>query len=203
MAFQSAPQVAEAVIQGSISGQPIANVVNFRLPGGYSQADIDNLASVVDLWVSSTYLPLVANSVTYVQTLVRGLENVIDLTATDGSGAGAGTLTGSGMPANATLCITLRSGFTGRSARGRFYGWPFSSSVLLTSQTVTTTYATNLANAVALLKTDAAAFNWVMSILSRRTVGTLRPTAIATPVTNVVARNNEVDSQRHRLLRGH
>lgn len=203
MTFQSVPDCAEVVIQGSIAGQGVANVVNFHQPGGYNQASIDALAAAADAWVGANYLPIFANSVTYLQCLVRGLQSVIDLTGTNGTNTGPGTLAGSGMPANATLCVTLRTGFTGRSARGRFYVWPFASSVLVTSQTVSPTYASNCAAALLQLRSDAQAIGWEMSIVSRRTLGALRPVGIATHVTSIVSRNDEVDSQRHRLLRGH
>jgi hypothetical protein len=203
MPFQSVPNTVEIVIQGEISGQPIANVVGATRTGGYSQADIDLLATDVDAWVASDYLPLVSNSVTYNQTHVRGLNAIIDLESVDASGVGPGTASGSGMPANASFVVTLRTGRTGRSARGRFYMWPYSSAALQTSQTVTTVYANAAADALSNLLTTITGAGFQPVIISRRSLGAVRPVGITTPITQAQSRNVDVDSMRHRLLRGH
>jgi len=203
MAFQSAPNTAELVIKGDISGKGVANVINFYNPFGYDQSDIDALATLGDAWVGSDYIPLFANSVTYNECLVRGLTDIIDLTGSAAANTGPGTLSGSAMPANASVCITMRTGFTGRSARGRFYAWPFSSSVLATSQSVTSGYVDDLADALNLLRSQAASAGWTMSVLSRYTLGSARPLGICTAITDCVGRNVLVDSARRRLGLGH
>lgn len=203
MPFQSVPNSAEAVIQGDISGQPVANVVGCLFPGSYVQADLDNLANAVDAWVGASYLPLVSNSVNYNQTHVRGLNAIIDLESTEAANAGPGTASGTGSGANCSFVITFRTGRTGRSARGRFYMWPYSSTALQTSQTVTTTFANAAAAALSALLTDIGAAGWTPVVISRRTLGAVRPIAITTPIITATARNVDVDSMRHRLVRGH
>jgi hypothetical protein len=203
MPFQSVPETAEAVINGEISGQTIANVVGARRVGGYNQTNLDQLASAVNIWVGNFYLPLVANSVNYVQTHVRGLESIIDLESIDATSAGPGTAAGTGNPANASFVITLRTGHTGRSARGRFYMWPFGGSALQTSQTVTTTYAAAAAAALTQLMTDISSAGWVPVIISRRSLNARRPVGITTTIISATARNVDLDSMKHRLLRGH
>jgi len=203
MPFVAVPDTVEVVINGDISGQPIANVVGASRVGGYVQADLDNLAAAVDGWVASDYLPLVSNSVGYTSTHVRGLSNIIDLESTDTTNAGPGTASGSGMPANASFVVTLRTGHTGRSARGRFYMWPYASSALLTSQTVTTTYSTAAQSALIALAGAISGAGFQFVIISRRSNGAPRLVGVTTAVTDIESRNQDVDSMRHRLLRGH
>lgn len=203
MPFLSVPDTVEIIINGSCGGQAIANVVGATRVGGYSQTDIDNLALAVDGWVASDYLPLVNNAVTYDNVHVRGLNSIIDIESVNGTSTGPGTASGTGMPANASFVITLRTGKTGRSARGRFYMWPYSSAHLQTTQTVTTTYANNAEAAITALAGVIATNGFNMVIISRRTNNAPRLVGVTTVVTNISARNVDVDSMRHRLLRGH
>lgn len=202
MPFIPIPDSVEIVINGSCGGQAIANVVGARR-AGYVQADIDALASAVDSWVATDYLPLVNNAVTYDNVHVRGLQGIIDIESVDGTSTGPGTASGTGMPANASFVITLRTGHTGRSARGRFYMWPYSSAHLQTTQTVTTTYANAAAAAVTSLLTTIAGAGFIPVIISRRTLNAPRLVGLTTNIISATARNVDVDSMRHRLLRGH
>jgi hypothetical protein len=203
MPFLSVPDAAEIIIQGTLQGQAIANVIGAQHVGAYTQTDLDNLSNAVDGWVGSDYLPLVANSVTYDQTHVRGLNSIVDLESVDGTNTGPGTQSGSSMPANASFVITMRTGHTGRSARGRFYWWPFASSVALSAQTVTTAFASAAEVAIGNLLAAISTAGWTPVVISRRSNGAPRLVGVTTPITLAVARNNEIDSQRHRLLRGH
>jgi len=203
MAFQSVPNCAEVVIRGLALTKPIANVVGFRFGTLPVEADLQQLADTVDAWVGTDYLPLTSNQTTYLVTNARGLTFENDVEAFAATATGPGTQSGSAMPANATLCLTLRTGKTGRSARGRFYAWPFSSSVLVDAQNVLPAYGTALATALNHLKTLAAVDGWQMVVISRFTLGAQRPTGITFAVTAIESRNTLVDSQRGRLAPNH
>jgi len=203
MTFVPAPDCAEAVIQATYGGVNIANVINFKKFGGYDQTAIDALAALVDVAVGDAYLGLLSNGVAYSGTTVRGLSDIIDLSGFNDAFAGPGELATAGLPANVTLCITLRTGFTGRSARGRFFAMPTVADQLSTPDAFVSTFGTQLVSFLTDLKAAALVLGWTMVIVSRFSNGVPRGTAIATPVTNIVARNNLTDSQRHRLPRGH
>lgn len=204
MPFQSAPDCAEAVIQATVSSSPMNNVLNFRKPGGYVQADIDNLADAVDSCVATYYRPFMAAGTTYVQTLVRGLTSAIDLTATNATGAGAGSHSGSvEMPSNTTLCIKLGTGLTGRSARGRFYSFPGTEACMAAQDLFTSAYGNGIVAFLTAVQAAAGAFNWDFVVLSRFTLGAKRTTAISNPITSIAYRNLIVDSQRGRLPSNH
>ncbi len=203
MAFQSAPNCAEAVIQATFGGVSLANVVNFRKLSGYDSDDIALLATTVDEAVGSGYRTFLAQDVVYNGTLVRGLQDELDFSSFDPTNAGAGGLTDDSLPANVTLCATLRTGLTGRSARGRFYMLP----TVVTQMTTPNTFAGAVGTALAAflndLKDDAFAISWDMVIVSRFNAGVKRGTAIANNVTSIEIRNLTSDSQRGRLPRGH
>jgi len=203
MPFQSVPNAAEAVILGTVAGQTIANVLGFQFPGAYTLTDLQALANVVDARVGSDYLPLVNSGITYVQTLVRGLTSVIDLSASENSNTGPGTASGTGVASNVTFCLTLRTGHTGRSARGRFYMWPPVATAFSAPDTLGNTYITAAEDFLDNVRTNAAAINWQMCIISRFSLGVKRTVGITTPVVSIEARNAISDSQRHRLPRGH
>lgn len=199
MPFQSVPDTAEAVIKGTYQGRNIANVINFKFSGGYNQTNIDELAGVVDGWVDSTYKDNFNAGVSYVETLVRGLENEIDLFDVANSGAGPGNANETQMPANNTCCISIRSGLTGRSARGRFYGWPFIAEALTSPNVWVSTYPAALVSALESLQSLAAADGWTMVIVSRFTGGAKRGTAVTFDVTGFSSTSNDVDTIRRRL----
>lgn len=203
MPFVPAINCAEVVINGSIAGEPIANVVGAQFPGPYVQSDLDNLANAVDAWVGSDYIPLFNAGVTYVNTHVRGLTSSVDIDSFASANGGVGTASGSALPANASLCMTLRSGHTGRSARGRFYAWPAIQPDLADLSHFTSSYATAMHTALSNLKAAIVAEGWAWVIISRQHNGVKLTVATTYPVIAIDARNLAVDSQRGRLATGH
>jgi len=203
MAFQPVLNCAEAVIQGTVASKAMANVLGFRFSGAYLQADIDALAAAVDGAVGSDYKPIMTAGMSYDGTLVRGLTTANDLTSYDNTSAGAGGVSGAQLPNNVTLCATLRSGLTGRSARGRFYAFPTGISQLSAANIFAGTYGTALLAAISAINVAAALAGWQFVIISRFTGGAARPTGVVFPVTQVQLRNTTCDSQRGRLPVNH
>jgi hypothetical protein len=199
MTFQSVPNAVEAVLNATIASKPIANVLGFQFSGAYGQSDLDALASAIDSQIGGTLLTYMPSALTYNNVHVRGLTNIIDLESTDGSSTGAGADTAEPLPSQCTLCITLRTGQTGRSARGRFYTWPATQGQTTASNTFSSGYAAGilafLSNTIAV----AAGLGWNLSVISRVNEGVVRPVGVTYRVTAVVARNLRVDTQRRRL----
>ena len=203
MPFQPVPNAAEAVINGHCLAKPIANVLVFQRAVPYAQADLDALAAMVDGWVGSSYLGIISSDCNYDETHVRGLSSAIDLESINFTSAGSGGAPGTPAPANSSMCITFRTGFTGRSARGRFYAWPTSMANYVNAQTFNAAYETALLAFLNNIKTDALALGWDFSVLSRYTAGALRPAGLTHPITVIEARNLQADSQRRRLSVAH
>jgi len=203
MTFQSVPDTAEAVVVFTVGGKEMVNVHHFKRVGGYSGGDISTLAALVDGFVGTDYLPNVTAAALYVETRVRGLTVENDLYNSASVNAGAGGAAGIEMPSNASFCVTLRTDFTGKSARGRFFAVPPSASVIAADSTVTSTYANNIVSYLENLRTGALLAGWVMVVVSRFHEGARRTPAITFEVSNIVARNHIIDSQRGRLPKGH
>jgi hypothetical protein len=203
MTFIPFANCAEIVLDGLYYTKPIANVLLAQFPGTYVQGDLDALAAAVDNWMSTDYLPVCNTSVQYIQTRVRGLTNIIDLQATSNTSAGFGGASGTVMPGNVTLCFSLRTGFTGRSARGRFYAWPPSQNALSTGQVFGATYGTAMLTALSNLKAAIQSAGWAWGVGSRQTGGSPRTSGLFTPISVAIYTNLDADSQRGRLLSGH
>jgi len=203
MTFQTAPECAEAVVQATFGGKAVNNVFNFWYPGGYDQTKIDNLAVAVDVAVGNTGLICWNNDVLYEGTLARGLQDIIDLTSTATTNSGPGTAGTGIMPANVSFVITLRTGFTGRSARGRVYMLPLDAGAFDNINEVSAAYADLAEDFVEAVVAEAATAGWTLVVLSRISGKAVRPAATHLTVTQVVARNRISDSQRHRLPKGH
>lgn len=204
MPFQSVPECAEAVINFTTSGKSQVNVLNFWKPGGYNQVDINDLAVAVDGVVGSDYLPILAAGTNYDFTLVRGLTSIVDLTATSALNAGPGTNPGTvELPSNVTLCITLRTGFTGRSARGRFYTVGPTQNDMAAQNLFKSAYGNAAVTMLENIQIAVGAYSWQLVIVSRFSGGARRAVGIKTPVNDIAYRNLDSDSQRGRLPKDH
>jgi len=203
MTFQPAVNCASAAIHATYQGQPVANVLNFLYSSAYNQTVLQDLADALDTEVVGNYLPYVANQLAYTEVHVRGLTSENDLEATANAGAGDGSGGAAGLPGNASLCVTLRSGYTGRSARGRFYAFPATQGDLDTPQTFATEYTGLIVAFLDGVKVAAAAAGWSLIILSRFNNKAKRTAAQPFLVTSISARNSDVDSQRGRLAANH
>lgn len=203
MTFQSAPRCAEAVPVMIVAGELVVNVFNFKYVADYDQTAINRLAEVVDAWMGAHYLLMLSTSLSYNQTLVRGLESSVDLTAANTTSAGVGSITGAVLPNNVAFCVTHRSGMTGRSARGRTFIPAIGEAELVATNTVSTTYKAAADAVFNTLNTNALAAGWQFSILSRVNAGVKRSTAVAYTIVSSEARNSILDSQRGRLPDNH
>jgi len=201
--FQPVPNVAEAVTSFTIGGKEMVNVLHFLFSGSYGQTDLDALANLIDSEVAINYLPVVTAAALYVETRVRGLTVENDLHSVNNNSTGAGGAAGIEAPSNVSFCVTLRSNFTGRSARGRWYAVPPSSSVIGADSTASSGYVTALLAYLDGVKLNAAAVGWQMVIASRKHNGVVRPIGIPFVVTSISARNHTLDSQRGRLPKNH
>lgn len=199
MAFQPAPDTAEAVMNYEAAGVPIVNVMNFEKVGGYDQVAIDLLAAVVDAAIDAYLIPLINSGVTYLFTHVRGLASAIDLEADDATSTQPGSAAGGALPSQQSYAVKLGTGFTGRSARGRIYMPPTSDANQNGVRQVSTTYSDNAVDAIADLIEDCATAGWNAVVLSRQSGGVLLPTAVGRVITDVIGANLNIDTQRRRV----
>jgi hypothetical protein len=201
MPFVPVANTAHAVVHQRLDNQEVLNNLYFQHVGGPpSSVDLGNLAQgLLDYWTTNM-LPFQSAQLTLERVSAR------DLTAANGlvieAAAGPGTVGGSSndfLPNNVAFCISFRTGFAGRSFRGRNY---FGG---LTEQEVTdnTVNALTVANLVEaynnMVLVGAVATGWDWVIVSRQSGGVDRPAGVVTPVVTAVATDDRVDSMRTRL----
>jgi len=104
---------------------------------------------------------------------------------------------GSASADNVSMCITWRTGFAGKSARGRSYLLPPPTSAVL-ENTITNTHVVNAVAAFNNLKTTLSTTNNDLLVASYQHNGAPRPVAL-TRVITVAGSTGRVTSQRGRL----
>lgn len=200
MTFQSVPDVVETVLDYTSISQPMANVLNWVFGGGYDQSEVDALATAVDVAVGDYIIPLLSSAVHYDGVRARGLELVEDLFAAANANAGSGTAEGAAQPSQQSYAVQLGTGLTGRSARGRLYFPPTGAGAISNARTVTQDYSDACVDALADLMEDVtAACGALPVVVSRFSGGVPRSEGTLTFVTTILARNNNIDTQRRRV----
>lgn len=200
MAFVPAINTAEVVIQQSLAGQVVDNVLGFLFTGAITIPDLNILATeVINAWIAelaplySTALELVAVKATDLTTVTAPSVTVAAGAATNGDVVEPPTSN------NVALCISYGTDNRGRSFRGRSYSAGLPSEQRTDAATMSATYQANFVDGWTAFFTaveNDAGFTHV--IISRFTGGNIRGSAVMTEVTQYSA-NRELDSQRRRL----
>lgn len=199
MPYQRVPFTVQAEVRYVAGTIPFVNTLYFQKPGGYSETDVAEIADYVDVWASSGVIQLLSNTVSYTYTTVRGLDAENDfLVVADANGPVTGGSISPRLPMNVAICVSLRTGLTGRSARGRNYigGLP-------EAEVSLDTISSNLQNLIVTeynaLRTGAALIGWTQVVVSRYANGVKRATAVVFPTTAPLLADARVDTQRKRL----
>jgi len=197
MAFQPVPNGVKLEINAIQNGVPVVNVHHIKTPATVSTADLDDILAVYDAWWA-------ANKGAFHTSYVLQNFTATDISVANGvqtvfaySGGSAGTASGTPAGANVAMCASLRTGFTGRSFRGRWYFGGLPQAVLSDAQNFTTGSASGVASIIADLIDALTAANQTLSVLSRYASGVLRVTGLLTEIISVIV-NTKVDSQRRR-----
>jgi hypothetical protein len=199
MTFQSVPDTAEVIIDATLNGQKCVNTFYANKPGGYVQADLDELADIVDAWVGAELRPLLSENWTYVRTVVRGLNASIDSEAENNGNAGVGGVGATSLPNNVALSVKRRSAFTGRGARGRVFIGGIPSTALDFPNVVGDTFITAITAALNALSENVSEVDFVEVIVHRVAAGVPLAEAVIFTVVEYVVVNNVIDSMRRRL----
>jgi len=200
MAFQSVPNTAEVTILYLQNTEIMANTMHAELATGYDFGDIAALATAVDAAVLAQLRPLMTVDSSYTRTEVRGLDVENDLFDTEDLNNGVGSDAAEGLPNSVTFSIKKESGFTGRSARGRWYFVGMPNNFLAANENnVIPADSVAMVAAVEGIRAAIQATVWSPVIVSRFTGGAQRPTGVTFPWISVVAVDNFVDTQRRRL----
>ena len=199
MAFIPAAAVAQIEMRGRAHVERVENTLYFhKTAGGMTQADLDALTLFMAQEYNLAWKAQLPPEYVHAEVYGTDLTNATSFTSTNTSQANvAGSKAGTGLPGNVTFCISFRTVNRGRSGRGRNY-WPLLAEADVTGNFLSTAQR-NLILGVYNRLISAPPTGWVWGVLSRYTNGAPRVNGLFQPITNVIAVDDAVDSQRRRL----
>lgn len=200
--FIETPLGIQLMFAGMYLAQPVSNVINISCSSVPDAAEIQAIAIAVgESWAENVVNHL-NGSYDYSGCIARGLASSMAPTymytppVPVSGGFDAGAQKASGAQA---LCVTLRTGMTGRSGRGRIFIVGATRNATDLNYAITT-QAEAIEEGLRLLRNDIFALpganEWC--VLSKYHNGAPREAGLLTPITSVQLRNYRLDSQRRR-----
>lgn len=198
MPFPPTPNTVKVAVTGQLAGQQVTNVYYVEKISAWTLPELEQVADEFIAWLRTEVLPLLATE--FVYTLIE----ILDLTTANGiyytrqiDSPNTGQIASPAMPNECAVCLSLRTGQSGRSFRGRKYmsGVPENN---VTNNTVTTPYLQAWVNAFngLLLTIGTAGWSWV--IVSTIENGVPRAQGLTTAINSVIFTDDIIDSQRSR-----
>lgn len=182
------------------AGNQAVNVLYFYdAVAGDKATRLAALQAVIVGWLSPTWAALANESWSAIALDLRYMDLENDAFLTDAL-AIPGTLVGEPLPSEVTICISLRSGLTGRSQRGRLYHVGIGEGNT-TGDLISEAYRSNLIAGYAGLLADGIAVDFIWSVVSFVSNGAPRLSGQVTPYEYVTIVDRVVDSQRKRKPR--
>jgi len=191
-------------LQWRLNGVAAFNVLGGIVAGGFanSQAHANSLgAAILGHFTSSGLAALMATTTSLVAVGIRDVRVANQAEFVSVAAAVPGTGAGNPLPNEVAAVVTLRTALAGKSFRGRAY---FGGAIVgenTATGTISAAFNTALAAFMASVQTDMAAEGITLAILSRPRF--VPPALVAyagtiTPVTAIVTRDTEWDTQRRR-----
>lgn len=201
MAFIPATNTVRVAVEMNQKGHVTVNVYHVLSPAPIASADLTTIAGVFASWLTNHLLPLISSTVSVTNLNLRDLTTssslILDSPMTTGNVGGTG---GDPLPNSNALVASWRTGFSGRSFRGRTYipGLTVINLVGAGGNTVVTADATAFATAMSVLQTAVNTAGYDLVVASFRHAGAPRTSAVLTQPDAVIV-NTHVDNQRRRL----
>lgn len=201
MAFIPVPNVAQANVRATLMGKPVENVLHYSNPtfAPWTEAGIATLAQNIATAWAATMLTALVDDYIFLSVLVTDLEVVGSYTyehivtpADPGSGVG------DPLPANNAICITHRTGLSGKWNRGRTFICGLSDANA-DGNYLAAASAAYIGGQWAAFMAAMSADDHQLVIVSKRFNKAPRTVGLAHFVTSTGLRNNRIDSQRRRL----
>jgi hypothetical protein len=200
MAFVAAPNIIEVQLRYTLLGQQAMNRFHVHVGTGPTEAQCALTALTVAGWWVDNVKALVPPGMELREVFCKGLALENDVQATFSAGLpSAGTHNINAMPNNCSLCVSLRSGLTGRSARGRWF-WAGLTEDQVEDNTVVTGSVTDIVAAIDALRDAIEALGLLWMIVSYVNNGAPRAGGpVYFQVVDALVVDDVVDSQRRRL----
>jgi len=201
MTLPVAPTIIKCSLFQTLNGQPIMNRFHVKVGAtNPSAAECNAVAVAVANWWAGNVQDLVGDQLSLREVHAQSLAEVNGPQATFSTGLpAAGALTSPTLPGNVAFCVSLRSGLTGRSARGRWYWGGLTESQVSQNQVDGGT-ATSIVAAIDNLISTIEGIAALPVIVSYYSGGIVRPGGpVYFVITDALAVDTTVDSQRGRL----
>jgi hypothetical protein len=194
------------------SGKAAHNVLTVRYNGAFagSAAQLNSILTGLTTGAQWTALSAhIAPTAGLVAADIRDI-NQPNQPIIPSTGAGAvGTSSGSELPNEVAVCVTLRTAFTGPQNRGRLYVPGWATTALGANNTIAAAAVTALTNWSSIIAgvLSAQGYTWCIGHPARQaytgSTGTVHPARVAgsVPITTISVRDNHWDSQRRRGLK--
>lgn len=202
MAFIPVINCAEVELRYICLAQRIENSLYFLHNDVIELADLQALLTYMDSWWYSGLRQYQKAELTLSEIFGRDLteEGATSYSNTTHSGTAGASSSGQILPNNVSLCISFRTGFPGRSYRGRNYTCAMQTGYI-TGQSATSTYRNNIIAVYNNLKATAGQVpaGWTWVVVSRYHNSVPRSAGVCTTINSVLAVDDYLDSQRRRL----
>lgn len=202
MPFQPVPNVAQITVQGRIDGQLTINDLYWEIAGGgITPTNLFAITNQVKSWVGLNLATELADEWTCETVQGRDLTVEAGAVVAVASGVTGGSAS-EPAPNNVAACISFRTGFAGRSGRGRNY-IPAIPNDQVTINTMQPTFMDNLLIVYSgLVGPGTFLPGWQWCVVSRQAAGVLRPAGVPFPITSAIFTRPYVASMRSRSV-GH
>jgi hypothetical protein len=200
MPLVEAPNIVSAQFRGLADGQLVMNTMHVDCLTEPTEAMCQSIATAGGTWWVGNVKTIVATNVGLREVYCRSLHEANAPEATYSSGLPSfGTATGDSLPNNVSLAVSLRSGLTGRSARGRWFWYGFVESQV-DANTVNSGAMSSIDAAITNLISAIDALGFIPVIVSYRTNKAPRVGGpVYFPISNITIVDNTIDSMRRRL----
>ena len=199
MAFQAVPDCAKIAIVHARAGEQMVNILHATRAGQWGLTELDALsAAVLNQWAAGL-MPYLSQSVQLLRVDARGLRAQADVTTTAIPTTGVfGGYQASALPGNVAFCLTLSTGLTGRSNRGRIYIGGLHEAAIA-GDSILQSFADTFRNELGLVLNEIRNTGWTPVVVSRRLNNAPRATPATIEITGVRYADRILDSQRRRL----
>lgn len=200
MPFVPAPNIVEVQFRTTWNNEQTMNRVMVDCLTTPTEAIIQDIVTEAGNWWQFNVLALTPPSLVLREVYGKSLETSPGPEATFSSGLPlAGTLGQASMPNNVSIAVSLRTGLTGRSARGRWF-WQGLTEGQVADNEVNAGAAVSIVAAIDALVGAISLLGYALVIVSFRSGGVPRPGGpVYFVVNDALLVDTVVDSQRRRL----
>lgn len=199
MPLPPAPNIVQVEVRALFDNQKIENRFHINAQQPLDEIVIAEICNYVSIWAEGTYFPQLPAVITLRETVAT------DLSASSGlqhtitpEGLVDGGLADAPMPNESTFAITLRSGFTGRSSRGRAFVLGLARGDV-NGNYISATRANAFVSAFNSLISTLASHSYPLTVVSYYANGALRPGGpVYSTVVSAGYADLTIDSQKRR-----